>query len=314
MTKHIVGNAKEIVDLIPGFTYHSAWDSPEAFARHIEALNKEEAWCRAGWEEGGDFTGTNNMKEAITLAAEGWREGADRIEGFRDKILAMKPTHLKTIKYSLAGAYPDVVRAISGNPINMRVPDWARSRRRPVITLLSDMAANCGVNKDAITNRASVVAAIIDQIEAAGYACEVIATAPTKGSMWGGDGGYTALTSVLVKKTNQPVDLIRLSYGLGHASMFRRLIFADWGIHPANKVGLGSSLGSHKNFDKEYLNDKGIYVIPSAEGHSEKFKTEEIASIEGMKFIINSLKAQGCSAFGEKRDAEAISKDEAEEL
>lgn len=313
MTKYIVGNAKEIVDLIPGFTYHSAWDSPEAFARHIEAANKKEAWCKAGWDEGADFTGTNNMEEALDLAANGWREGADRIEGFRDKILAMKPTHPKTIKYSLAGAYPDVVRAISGNPINMRVPDLAKSRRRPVITLLSDMSTNGSVNKDAITNRASVVAAIIDQIEAAGYACEVIATAPTKGCSWGESKDYTAITSVLVKKTNQPVDLIRLSYGLGHASMFRRLIFADWGIHPANEKGIGRGLGSHKNFDKEYLNDKAIYVIPSAEGHSSKFKTEEIASTKGMEFLIDSLKAQGCSAFGNERDKEAIEAKEIEE-
>lgn len=310
MTEHLIGNAKELNDLIPGFDYHSAWDTPEAFSRHVEAMDKKEAWSDAGWDGDMHFTGTKNMDEALLLAAEGWKEGATRVERLRSGILAANPTLPKVIKFSLAGSYPDVPRAISGNPINMRTTDLAKSRRRPVITLLSNMSANCGVDKAAITNRAAVVAAIIDQIEAAGYACEVIATAPTRGSMWRGCSEFKALTSIMVKKSSQPVDLVRLAYGLGHASMFRRLIFADWGIYKPLEDKIGSGLGSSCSFERKPLNEKGIYVLPSAEGNSSKFKTEEIAAKEGLDFIIKSLTAQGCPAFtGTPEEVEAAKKE-----
>jgi hypothetical protein len=294
------GNAKELNDLIPKPTWSSTWDSPEAFGRHIASLDKKKAWSDAGWSGDKDFCGTEDMDEALRLSQNGWKEGVAGIERLRTKILAMNPTHPKIKKYSIAGSYPDVARAVSGNPMNMRTLDSAKSRRRPVITLLSNMSANCNVAKESITNRASVVAAIIDQIEAAGYACEVVAIAPTAGSTWDGKPGYSACTSVMVKRSNQAVDLGRLSFGMGHAAMFRRMVFADWGSSQPNAEGLGRGLGYGHNIKDEFvdeLNFKNIYVLPSAEENSSKFQTEDIAAIDGLKLIVDSLKEQECPAF-----------------
>lgn len=287
-----VGNAPELNDLIPGRDWHSCWDSPEAFSKYIAGLNKANAWQEAGWDNGDSFSGTMDMAEALELSRNGWTEGVQRIERLRSGILAAHPVLVKAIRYDIAGSVANVPRAISGNPLNMKALDLSKSRRRPIITLVSNMSANCGVHKDAITNRAAVVAAIIDQIECMGYACEVIATAPTLG--YRGDN-LKVCTSVMVKASNQAVDIGRLSFGLGHASMFRRMVFADWGIDKRLERPLGQGLGSASRIEVD--NDKGIYILPSCEGYSSLFSNEEVAATKGLEFLLAALTTQGCPAF-----------------
>ena len=172
------GNALELCNFFPYVDYHSTWDTPEAFARHVASIDEKSAWDDAAWERGSGFSGTENMAEALELARTGWKEGVARIEKIRANIHAMHPVLVKAVRYDIAGSVANVPRAISGNPLNMKANDLSKSRRRPVITLISSMSANCGISKEAITNQAAVVAAIIDQIETQGYACEVIAIAP----------------------------------------------------------------------------------------------------------------------------------------
>lgn len=301
----VIGNAEEISQyILPGYKYSSTWSSPEAFARYIESKGKNAAWHKGGWEHGEDWSGTKDMDTALKMVREGWREGGEQVERLRERIEANSPQSTRLIKYGIAGTNPSVPRAVAGNLFNMRVPDLTRSRKRPVITLVSNMAANCGVDARQITNRAAAVAAIVDKIESSGYSVEVISTATTKGSefSWSGtsDPSYTSAVSVVVKRSDQPVDTIRLAYGLGHASMFRRLVFADWGTEPSAERGLGRGLGSHMEMlvpkDDEF-DVKGIYTLPSAEKHGEYFDSEERSMTDGLNYLMGNLKEQGCPAF-----------------
>ncbi len=288
----IIGNAAELNDLIPDLKWHSTWDTPEAFARYIASLDKEKAWSDSGWDGDEAFTGTKSMEEALKLASGGWQEGAEHALKLQGDILAANPQLPKTVKYSMAGSIPNVPRAIAGNPINMKALDLSLSRRRPVLTILTAMHANWTISKAAISNRAAVVAAIIDMIEAAGYACEVIAFAPSIGH----ETNEVVSTSVIVKASTQPLDVARLAYGIGHASMFRRLIFADWGSAPMLKKILGSGLGLC-HYDVSKLQNTGIYVLPSVEKNRELFKDAPTSATEGLAFLIDKLRDQGCPAF-----------------
>lgn len=302
----IIGNAAQIAHLIKGRHYHSTWSSPEAFARYIQKADKKTAWNDSGWYLGNaEWSGTETMDEALDLALNGWKEGAEKVEKLINKIHALHPIRKKPVKYAMAGALPDVPRAVSGNIMNMKDLGSAASRKRPIITLLCDMGVNCGVSAEAITNRAAVVAAVIDQIESAGYACEVVSTALTSG--WG-KGGFNAATSVMAKDSNQPVDLKRLAFALGHSSMFRRLIFADWGLEPSCHEGLGHGLG-HCGVGFNLTPEdraKHIYELPSIEDHWRKYDTDDKAMTEGLAHTVRELQLQSCPAFP------ALSKEEKE--
>lgn len=244
MAKEYNGDAKELETYLPGFTYLSAWSSPEKFVRYVKTLRRKDAWQDAGWDKGNpEWYGSETMEEAIALAESGWKEGVDQLEKTRNRVLSANPLLPKPIKYGIAGVTPNVPRAVSGNILNMRQPDMDKSKRRPVLTLICNMSANCGVSSSAITNRAAVVAAIVDQIEVAGFSCEVITTATSRGGGFAGSSGFSAAISVVLKRSDQAVDLSKLAYGLGHASFFRRLIFADKGSAKICKDGLGSGLG-----------------------------------------------------------------------
>jgi hypothetical protein len=295
------GDAKEIADLLGKKNYQSCWSSPEAFARYIGELKKEDAWNGSRWGasawatdgEAQQFTGTKNMGEALRLAQGNWKEGAEKVERMRNRIAASRPMSPKATKYGITGAVPSIPRAVAGNILNMKTPESNISKRRPTITLISNMCVNWTVDQKTVCNRSAAVATIIDQVEAAGYSVEVISTALTT------SGCFTAATSVLAKASHQPVDVIRLAFVLGHSSMFRRMVFADWETEPTCQ-SLGMGLGSARDRDakgtKEWA-EKSIYKVPSAEGYAKYFNTEEAAMTLGLDFLIHQLKEQGCPCF-----------------
>ncbi len=300
------GNAKDLHEFIPAFPegqegYHSTWRTPEAFYEHVSKLDRSKAWSDAGWEHDKNWSGTSNMDEALSLAKNGWKEGMEQVERTRTRTMAQNPVRPQAVRYGIAGTVPNVPRAIAGNIFNMKEHAPHKSTRRPVITLVSNMAANCGVPAVQISNRAAVVAAIVDQIESAGYATEVLATSTTKGY----GKGFSSAVTVCVKKSDQYADVNRLAFALGHVSMFRRLTFADWGTDASNRSGLGSGLGSNNEIKPtEDMNFRNIYSLPSPERMGELFKDEETASTKGYDYLINSLRKQKCPALPPLREDE----------
>ena len=298
----IIGNAEELQYILPGRTFHSTWASPEAFARHIEDHSASDCWERDNAYQSGNasFCGTETMQEAVNLAKNGWKEGAEKIEKLRSHIQSLYPKTPKYTRYGVAGTTPNVARAVAGNLFNMRLPEEGLSKKKPVITLVCNMFANWSVDKDAISNRAAAVAAIVDQIETEGFACEVISTALTSAN-YRGERGFSAATSIIIKQSHQPVDLMRMAFGLGHAAMFRRLIFADWQLEKSCEAGLGSGLGSacgsYSKEDLAKMAEKSLYFVPSAEDCSKFFKDDDASATEGIKFLMNALRKQGCPAF-----------------
>ena len=303
------GNGTQLDHLLPKQTYHSLWESPEAFARYI-ATKASGGWHRdAGTQKeskDGDWSGTKDLDTALKLVQDGWREGAEKIEALRSYIQASNPKRPKLIKHGIVGAVPNVPRAVAGDINNMRIPDQGKSHKKPVITLMANMSANCGIDAEMISNRAAVIAALVDEIEGAGYSCEVLATAMSRGGGWdwrsGGrkDTDFKAATTVIIKPSHQPVDLMKLAFGVGHAAMFRRLIFRDWATEPTCENGLGFGLGNagcgFKDEEEEML-EKAIYLLPSAETHSNFFKDDKTSMEVGLPWLMQFLKEKGCPPF-----------------
>jgi len=287
------GNAGELQYVLPQHETSSAkrvftsyWSSPEAMAKEIETWDVNKAWCNSAWVESSNFYGTSSMKEAIKLAREGWPEGVTQASRLVDKIRANNPIQLKKVKHDVVGSYPNVARAVAGNPLNMRGPDTTKASRRPIVTFLSDICASANHSFDEFINRAAAVAAVVEQAEAAGYACDVIVFSKSHY----GDNINTC-SWIQVKNSNQPVDIHRIAFGIGHPAMFRRFIFAEEGYHSINSA-LGHGLGMVGNLERKGLTEKNMYVIPSVQGN-DFFTTEEKTQTDGLKYISDVLRGQG---------------------
>lgn len=291
------GNAPSLDSSIPtprGFkrVWLSYWETPEALASHVATMSPEDSgrWHKGAWTNSESFAGSKDMAHAIDLCRSGWPAGAKRAAKLRDQINAANPMGPRVVKWDVAGAVASVPRALAGNPLAMRRVDSARLRRRPVLTLLSDMSANGGVSASAITNRAAVVAAVVDAVEAAGFACEVVTFECSAAN------GTAQIVATTVKESSAPADIGRLAFALGHASFFRRLAWAAF-TSDAFTSELGGGLGVATRIDEQAANAQGAYILPSAERAESSFKTESAAATDGLAYLIAALRKQDCPAF-----------------
>jgi hypothetical protein len=303
-TRHVFGNAPELARLFKTTSKNletfGCFSSPEALTTALEQHGKANFWYDRH-ENNDSFLGTKTWKQAIDLCRNGWREGAETVAKLRDKINAANPTGPRIVRYDVAGAYPVVARAVAGNPLNMKRIDTARVRRRPVLSLVSDMCASANVYAAYITRRAAAVAAIVDAAEAAGFQCEIVAAFRTDAHNLACHGLVT------VKEAGQPVDLPRMAYGLGHAAMFRRQGFGLMTMDRKNKP-LGTGLGiPHAIEQRDIFADAGTYVIPGfGQGYTPQvahFASDDATATKGIAWLIEGLRAQNCPAFPRDREA-----------
>lgn len=305
-----IGDAQDMAEHFPAITFTRAhvrhsFSSPETFADWLDKNGARHAWITTDRiEELADAAdcGGCNTRDAIKLALAGWAEGAEQAARLRDKITAANPNGPRLARWDIAGAYPNMPRALAGNPLHMRRVDSARLKRRPVLTFVSHYGALAGVSGDFMLRRAAVVAAIVDAVEAAGYSAQVIAwTASSKDS----EKVTGAETACTLKDAGQALDVARLAFGLGHPALLRRMTFAARGAMPSLKP-LGTGMGQTHSDVKltAEQNDAGTYLIPAIAHLGEsKFSSDENAATVGLRAIIATLSRQGCPAFPDDRAA-----------
>lgn len=293
----------------------SSWSSPEKFTAHLQSIDPKNNWYGRDdvWNDANEhFSGVKTIDEAFDMCRNGWKEGGETIERTRSYIHALNPTLPKPIKYAIAGSTPNVPRAVAGNILNMRAPEEGKSARRKIITILYNVCQSCMVDKEVITNKAAVTAALIDVIEEQGFSCEVIVVARTK------SGNLDDFLSIMIKESHHPVDTNRLAFCLGHSAMFRVLCFADWQSDPqCRALGRGLGFASSTQPSKE-LNERFIYTLVSDKHRDDKFKDIDTAAKEGVQRLISELQEQGCPAFpkkdhGDDREDEASDSEEDED-
>lgn len=157
---------------------------------------------------------------AMTLARDGWLEGAKRAQEAL-KLLETKTPAYETVN-DVAGYRPNVPRYCAGAfdcMVNKR--DDPRAGFGRVLTLYVSLNANGHVGAEYIANFGIGVAQYVNQLEAEGVRVELHGI--TGSVLHGRDRvAYTWK----VKGADQPLDLAVLAFSIGHPAMLRRLGFA----------------------------------------------------------------------------------------
>lgn len=296
------GDAPELLELVPRWDpaprntlFQSAFSSVSAWVAHLDAV-KDRGW--KGSARGGDprdeWSG-GNWATAVRMAKDGWQEGADRVARLRNLIEASHPTYRHPKKFRPVGTFPNVPRALAGNPNNMHYPFPSKTHRRPIITLLSQFNAIASFGPDLFIRRAAITAAVVDAIETAGFRCHVV----TFGGSDGHDGNACTV-AVTTKEPDQPADPVKLAFTLGHPAMFRKFGFAGYESYPELR-SWSSGYGSSRTQSRPTA--EGTYVIPSVQDpgmhRSGAFKSDQAAVDVGLPAVIRALQEQGCPAFDE---------------
>lgn len=193
------------------------------FVDHVEALSiPTDTNARAGWTVPAHFAGTQNMKEALNLARNGWMKGAEKAQFITDQLSATAATKPSRI-HSVAGGSVNVGLMLAGNPANMRRRTPQPGKR--VITLFVESAASGAIDASIMIKRVAIIAATSDILEKFGYSCEIVAVKTTDQFRVNGERLAYQMT-VKIKKAGERLSISDTVFALGHPSFSRRLSFA----------------------------------------------------------------------------------------
>jgi hypothetical protein len=216
------------------------FSSLAAVCDYVEALERPDntgGTSDDGWqttEKRIKFTGTADMQEALDLARHGWTEGFGLASKFD-----IQHAERKQRFYSMAGGSVNVGRMLAGNPKHMirRQPQPKNKR----ITLFIETIAWRGFTTGNMMLRALLIASIIDLLETQGYQCNVYAVAASTAQQ-----DFLPLTQwcVAIKDAGERLNLLDLTFALGHPSFLRRFQFAAEGCVIAIEPQVASVVSS----------------------------------------------------------------------
>lgn len=165
-----------------------------------------------GWDGAVGYAG------ALRLAQDGWPEGVRQIHA----LARLLPSgQLPTRGFGVAGEFPDVPRAIGGDPRCM-VTRGARSKPRPVVTIAVGLQMSAATTGRLAMNYGAALVGLIDRLEAQGVRIELHAAAAIQ------YGNMEVNAAVCLKQAGDPLDQSAIAFSIAHPAMFRRLMFGAW--------------------------------------------------------------------------------------
>lgn len=236
------------------------------------------AWDDTAWNDENKFRG-GTMAQAIKLARDGWPEGAVEARKLHSGIVASLPERRRLARYGVAGAVPNVARALAGNPMHMRQMALRETNERPIVTLVCGIGVSASFPAAAMLRHAAAVAAIVDLLESAEFRCEVLVAARL-------DGRVNAEIAIRLKAPEQPLNLAVMAFALGHPSMFRRHMFAILQADPDMRP-LGTGLGYARKVPA--APERGTFTIGAANQQDE-----DATPLARFYAILAELALQGC--------------------
>lgn len=252
------------------------------------------------WRDGDmSFYGCT-MTEALDMARNGWKEGAERVAPLLDKVRTERPTARRITRYDVAGAYAVVPRHLAGNPLAMRRHEISKTNKQPVITLVCSASAPWNISPAVFEAVACAATAVTDRLEDAGFRVEIIAGRRESSDMRGtteanGENnakGYRSEVFFRAKAADETPNLARLAFALAHPGVFRRILFAVTELHPDYDKSMFGCQGYAIALAAVKDRPAGTYVLPAmAHLHKVSKKGDPIKIFDE---VISTLKEQGC--------------------
>lgn len=233
-----------------------------------------------------EFTGTETYEEALNLAIAGWPEGSARAAEIADSLFdgISQLVERTDLVYDYEGTDFDMGLYLKGEPecwykFQTHIEEQQGTRQ---LRLVFNIAASAGVSKETMTAKGATVAALVQLLEFSGYRVEVMLAAGVK-SVRGGSFYYD---DVLLKAADQPLDIDKLMFAVGHPASLRRLMFSYWESDENQMKENSFSFGYPEDVPQDMRGD--IYIAKSYYGEPQWTSTETAKS-----WVLAQLEKQG---------------------
>jgi hypothetical protein len=185
-----------------------------------------------------DWYGGVSFEEAVSLAENGWPEGAAKVAKLAASIVSRVTAHATSsstaVQYDVTGQWVDIGLFLSNEPDCFGYECQDESRQAaPVVRLAFNCSSSASVTAEKLTERGIIAAAAIDVLESAGRRVEVLLLHGEQ--YFSGEKQYQSVTRL--KDASQPLDIDKVAFALGHAATLRRIGFA---CAEVNGLSIGS--------------------------------------------------------------------------
>jgi hypothetical protein len=171
------------------------------------------------------WSGTRTFADAVALAQDGWKHGANMVAELVTSITSKVTGHLQdaTMYLDTTTNYCwDMASAVAGVPqcgIN-----FSPTEDKKLVRIVVDCNTSAGVDSSVMLRKAAAIAALVAALEQCNFDAEVIVAFHLRGYR---DRKESIQCAVMVKTAGRAVDLDILAYALGHPAFYRRIIF-NW--------------------------------------------------------------------------------------
>lgn len=207
------------------------------------------------------FTGTATFEDASRLALYGWPAGRENLV---NTIAIVNPerTTYQSHSYDVAGEYPNVPRAIAGDPMSMVRQRRTHIASHPVVRIDYNVTVPWMLNADCIVNRGAALLSVVDALESRGYSCELRLIFK----------GYSQTKrihiSIVYKRAGDALDLDRAAFAVTHPSVLRRFYFAVCEQHSDLRASFANN--GYGQIDKSpWDKDPSSIFVPPADSSDE---------------------------------------------
>lgn len=198
------------------------------------------------------WIGTKDWQEATDLLINGDKEAAKKINAKIKQLNFDASGYVAKyrMKSDYVGFAPNVPAFMANAPKTMFSIKRIR-KPAPVISICYNTGATSGYSADEIATAGATMVEAIRTIEASGVRCNLYTAQLSRCQ------GHVAGPIVRVKDADQPFDLLKMAYPLGHPSMLRRQKFRfieiTEGIPTCYAGGYGSSVKDDTDLRKVKL-------------------------------------------------------------
>lgn len=279
-------------------------DWPQFVAAACERPSDMADWQRHS-REGGSWGDLIDWQTAVTLARDGWAEGAERLADMTARLegrLANRAA-VQVPGYSPVGpGVLDMGRYLIGHPEPFMVwqdgdESTETSTAPRVLKLIVAGTSSHNVSAESIYWRGAAAIAIVDMAERAGARVEVELVERISNSGHA-DGAYVTNDTearITLKRAQDHVSTELLAFALANQATLRRLAFSYWEtLGAAERRALG--IGGHYGFpsDTAEAEREGAIYLPAQLGGAGPFYSPESTA----KWVIDTLAAAGIEVEG----------------
>ncbi len=225
-----------------------------------------------------------HYQEACKKVDEGWPEGTKLVRKASEmmkKLIPPESIRNKNFYEYSGGAYVDVGRYCSGDPEHFVQFEQKPIKKQKVITMLTEISGVCHYKANQFINRGAAMIAAIDLLEKLDYRVELLIGLQTHHSH------NLHMTSILGKRANQPVEIDKLAFSIGHPAFFRRLWFSYIETFPREVTDAMAAFRSYGNFREH--KQEGIDIYLHSYRNPEDFDTIE----SSVAWVLKKLEQQG---------------------